>query len=201
MHVSKLNSGFQKLLSSMVRAEASSLPRGLAHTVSRASSHDRNMQSIPAFLMSKYEKCKSPGLSQGLAGNPENAFTSIMPWMQSFAFSALFSLDLSPFKTSPNPAIEYRLFLNKKNALGRVHHTLLFPLVLKKYEYWSCERKSGARTYKEHAQATGRWSMLFLLTSCKKLPKIACSFRKVLETKWILEPIIISFHIFVLFGY
>ncbi|XP_044183101.1 focadhesin-like isoform X2 [Acropora millepora] len=59
--------GFQKLLSSMVRAEASSLPRGLAHTVSRASTHDRNMQSIPAFLMSKYEKCKSPGLSQGLA--------------------------------------------------------------------------------------------------------------------------------------
>ena len=62
-------SGFQKLLTSMVRAEAGSLSRGLAHTVSRAtSSHDRNMQSIPAFLMSQYEKSKSPGMSQGLAG-------------------------------------------------------------------------------------------------------------------------------------
>ena len=78
LHISKLNSGFQKLLSSMVRAEATSLPRGLAHTVSRASTHDRNMQSIPAFLMSKYEKCKSPGLSQGLAGNPKNAFMHIL---------------------------------------------------------------------------------------------------------------------------
>ena len=103
LHVSKLNSGFQKLLSSMVRAEASSLPRGLAHTVSRASTHDRNMQSIPAFLMSKYEKCKSPGLSQGLAGNPKNAFIHIScreynPLLrrQRTASLALFSFDLSP---------------------------------------------------------------------------------------------------------
>ena len=103
LHVSKLNSGFQKLLSSMVRAEASSLPRGLAHTVSRASTHDRNMQSIPAFLMSKYEKCKSPGLSQGLAGNPKNAFIHIscreynpLFRRQRTASLALFSFDLSP---------------------------------------------------------------------------------------------------------
>jgi len=49
--------------------EAASLPRGLAHTVSRGtSSHDRNMQSIPEFLTSQYDKSKSPGLNQGLAG-------------------------------------------------------------------------------------------------------------------------------------
>ena len=64
-----LNSGFQKLLINMIRTEAASLPRGLAHTVSRAtSSHDRNMQSIPEFLASQYDKSKSPGLNQGLAG-------------------------------------------------------------------------------------------------------------------------------------
>ena len=70
--IATCNSGFQKLLSSMVREEVGLLPRGLAHTVSRASSHDRSMQSIPTFLMSQYEKCKTPGLSQGLAGNPSN---------------------------------------------------------------------------------------------------------------------------------
>ena len=70
--MSKFNSGFQKLLSSMVRDEAGSLPRGLEHTVIRTSSRGRNMQSIPPFLMSQYERCKSPGLSQGLAGNVEN---------------------------------------------------------------------------------------------------------------------------------
>lgn len=49
--------------------EAASLPRGLAHTVSRGtSSHDRNMQSIQGFLTGQYEKSKSPGLNQGLAG-------------------------------------------------------------------------------------------------------------------------------------
>lgn len=64
-----LNSGFQKLLTNMIRTEAASLPRGLAHTVSRGtSSHDRNMQSIPEFLTSQYDKSKSPGLNQGLAG-------------------------------------------------------------------------------------------------------------------------------------
>ena len=64
-----LNSGFQKLLTNMIRTEAASLPRGLAHTVSRGtSSHDRNMQSIPEFLASQYDKSKSPGLNQGLAG-------------------------------------------------------------------------------------------------------------------------------------
>ena len=53
----------------MIRIEAASLPRGLAHTVSRGtSSHDRNMQSIPGFLTGQYEKSKSPGLNQGLAG-------------------------------------------------------------------------------------------------------------------------------------
>lgn len=53
----------------MIRTEAASLPRGLAHTVSRGtSSHDRNMQSIPEFLTSQYDKSKSPGLNQGLAG-------------------------------------------------------------------------------------------------------------------------------------
>jgi len=60
--------GFQKLLTNIIRTEAESLPRGLAHTVSRGtSSHDRNLQSIPGFLMTQYEKSKSPGLSQGLA--------------------------------------------------------------------------------------------------------------------------------------
>ncbi|XP_068741397.1 focadhesin-like [Montipora capricornis] len=59
--------GFQKLLSSMVRDEAGSLPRGLEHTVIHTSSRGRNMQSILPFLMSQYERCKSPGLSQGLA--------------------------------------------------------------------------------------------------------------------------------------
>ena len=64
-----LNSGFQKLLTNMIRTEAASLPRGLAHTVSRGTSpHDRNMQSIPEFLTSQYDKSKSPGLNQGLAG-------------------------------------------------------------------------------------------------------------------------------------
>lgn len=53
----------------MIRMEAASLPRGLAHTVSRGtSSHDRNMLSIPEFLTSQYDKSKSPGLNQGLAG-------------------------------------------------------------------------------------------------------------------------------------
>jgi len=64
-----MNTGFQKLLTNIIRTEAESLPRGLAHTVSRGtSSHDRNLQSIPGFLMTQYEKSKSPGLSQGLAG-------------------------------------------------------------------------------------------------------------------------------------
>lgn len=64
-----LNAGFEKLLINMIRMEAASLPRGLAHTVSRGtSSHDRNMQSIPGFLTAQYEKSKSPGLNQGLAG-------------------------------------------------------------------------------------------------------------------------------------
>ena len=53
----------------MIRTEAALLPRGLAHVVSRGtSSHDRNMQSIPEFLTSQYDKSKSPGLNQGLAG-------------------------------------------------------------------------------------------------------------------------------------
>ena len=53
----------------MITMEAASLPRGVAHTVSRAtSSHDRNLQSIPGFLASQYDKSKSPGLNQGLAG-------------------------------------------------------------------------------------------------------------------------------------
>lgn len=56
----------------MIRMEAASLPRGLAHTVSRGtSSHGRNMQSIPEFLTTQYDKSKSPGLNQGLAGKTE----------------------------------------------------------------------------------------------------------------------------------
>ena len=67
-----MNAGFQKLLTSMIRREAGSLPRGLAHTVSRAAAfHDRNLQSIPGLLMSQYEKSKTPGLTQGLAGIPK----------------------------------------------------------------------------------------------------------------------------------
>ncbi|CAH3022453.1 unnamed protein product, partial [Porites evermanni] len=61
-------SGFQKLLSSVIRREAGSLPRGFSQSISRTTlSHDRNLQSIPGFLMSHYEKSKTPGLTQGLA--------------------------------------------------------------------------------------------------------------------------------------
>lgn len=63
------DAGFQKLLSSVIRREAGSLPRGFSQSISRATlSHDRNLQSIPGFLMSHYEKSKTPGLTQGLAG-------------------------------------------------------------------------------------------------------------------------------------
>ncbi|XP_022783954.1 focadhesin-like isoform X5 [Stylophora pistillata] len=60
--------GYKKLMTNMISLEVASMPRGLGHTVLHASSsHERNLQSIPKFLMSHYEKSKSPGLNQGLA--------------------------------------------------------------------------------------------------------------------------------------
>ncbi|KAK3740115.1 hypothetical protein QZH41_012352, partial [Actinostola sp. cb2023] len=59
---------FQTFLTSLVRQESSSIPRGVIHNATRANqSRDRSLTGIPSFLESQYEKSKTPGLTTGLA--------------------------------------------------------------------------------------------------------------------------------------
>ena len=60
---------FQRLLTRVIREEVSSLPRGLAYNITRRNQPNfRHLDSVPSSLLSQYEKSKTPGVNQGLAG-------------------------------------------------------------------------------------------------------------------------------------
>ena len=56
----------------MVAKEVQGLPRGIYYTSLRrqgaATNHGKAIDSIPAFILSKYEKCNQPGLTPALTG-------------------------------------------------------------------------------------------------------------------------------------
>ncbi|XP_041369730.1 focadhesin-like [Gigantopelta aegis] len=61
---------YEVFLSSMVASEVQGLPRGIYYTSLRrqgaATNHGKAIDSIPAFILSKYEKCNQPGLTPAL---------------------------------------------------------------------------------------------------------------------------------------
>ena len=65
-------SDYKLFLASMVGKEVKNLPRGIHHQSlqkqAAKTSTDKSIASIPAFIMSQYDKTKHPGLRPGLAG-------------------------------------------------------------------------------------------------------------------------------------